>query len=226
MTERGTSVVTSLIDPTLLLPTLIAAMAYTLTPGPAFLALLGIGATQGRRAGVGFLAGHLAGDVVWASLALVAIIGAQSLGTVMFDLLGLGCGLYLLWLGWKAASVRREDDSLASVGARRPLLRGLAFGLMNPKGYPVAVATFTSLLASRSEDLSWERMPLLLLAAFAGFILADGVLAYVVGAGLVRRFYRRHQLWVTRASGLLFIGFGLNALWHSSHSLWASWRRS
>ena len=188
--------------------------------------MLGIGATQGRRAGIGFLAGHLAGDVVWASLALVAIIGAQSLGTVNFDLLGLACGLYLCWLGWKAASVRREDDPLANVGARRPLLRGLAFGLMNPKGYPVAVATFTSLLASRSQDLSWERMPLLLLAAFVGFILADGVLAYVVGAGLVRRFYRRHQLWVTRASGLLFIGFGLNALWHSTHGLWSSWRRT
>jgi len=43
--------VTSLIDPTLLLPTLIAAMAYTLTPGPAFLALLGIGATQGAGGG-------------------------------------------------------------------------------------------------------------------------------------------------------------------------------
>jgi threonine/homoserine/homoserine lactone efflux protein len=220
-------VTSSLIDPTLLLPALLAAAAYTLTPGPAFLALLGIGATQGRRAGIGFPAGHLAGDVVWASLALVAIIGAQSLGTMMFDLLGLACGLYLCWLGWKAASVRREDDPLAGVGARRPLLRGLAFGLMNPKGYPVALATFTSLLASRSQDLSWERMPLLLLllAAFAGFILADGVLAYVVGAGLVRRFYRRHQLWVTRASGVLFIGFGLNALWHSTHSLWATLRR-
>ena len=54
---------------------------------------------------------------------------------------------------------------------------------MNPKGYPVAVATFTSLLAGRSQDLSWERMPLLLLAAFAGFILADAILAYLVGAG-------------------------------------------
>ena len=144
-------------------------MAYTLTPGPAFLALLGIGATQGRRAGIGFLAGHLAGDVVWASLALVAIIGAQSLGTVTFDLLGLACGLYLCWLGWKAASTRRDADLDSAVGARRPLLRGLAFGLINPKGYPVAVATFTSLLASRSQDLSWERMPILLLAAFAGF---------------------------------------------------------
>lgn len=218
--------VTPLIDPTLLLPALAAAAAYTLTPGPAFLALLGIGATQGRRAGVGFLAGHLAGDVVWASLALVAIIGAQSLGTAMFDLLGLACGLYLCWLGWKAASVRRGADPQSGVAARRPLLRGLAFGLMNPKGYPVALATFTSLLAGRSADLSWERMPPLLLAAFVGFILADGVLAYVVGASLVRRFYRRHQLWVTRASGLLFIGFGMNALWHSSHSLWTAWRRT
>ena len=68
------------------------------------------------------------------------------------------------------------------------MLRGLTFGLMNPKGYPVAVATFTSLLAGRSQDLSWERMPLLLLAAFIGFILADIILAYVIGAGLVRRF--------------------------------------
>lgn len=217
--------VSSLIEPTLLVPALLAAAAYTLTPGPAFLALLGIGATQGRRAGIGFLAGHLAGDVVWASLALIAIIGAQSLGTVMFDLLGLACGLYLCWLGWTAATARRDADPLAAVGARRPLLRGLAFGLMNPKGYPVAVATFTSLLASRSQELSWERMPALLLAAFAGFILADLVLAYIVGAGLVRRFYRRHQLWVTRASGLLFIGFGLNALWHSAHGLWGSLRR-
>jgi threonine/homoserine/homoserine lactone efflux protein len=215
-----------LLDPTLLLPAFLAAAAYTLTPGPAFLALLGIGAVQGRRAGVGFLVGHLAGDVTWASLALVAIIGAQSLGTAVFDLLGLACGGYLCWLGWQAASVRRDSDPLANLGARRPLLRGLTFGLMNPKGYPVAVATFTSLLAGRAQDLSWERMPVLLLAAFAGFILADIALAWLIGAGLVRRFYRRHQLWVTRASGLLFIGFGLNALWHSTHGLWSAFRRT
>ncbi len=217
---------TPLLDPTLLLPAFLAAAAYTLTPGPAFLALLGIGAVQGRRAGVGFLVGHLAGDVTWASLALVAIIGAQSMGTAVFDLLGLACGAYLCWLGWKAASVKRGSDALANLGARRPLLRGLTFGLMNPKGYPVAVATFTSLLAGRSQELSWERMPVLLLAAFVGFILADIVLAWLIGAGLVRRFYRRHQLWVTRASGLLFIGFGLNALWHSTHGLWHALRRT
>jgi hypothetical protein len=34
---------------------------------------------------------------VWASLALIAIICARSLGTTMFDPLGLRCGLDLLW---------------------------------------------------------------------------------------------------------------------------------
>ena len=52
----------------------IAGAATTLTPGPAFLAVLGIGASQGRRAGLTFLLGHFAGDIVWATLALVAII--------------------------------------------------------------------------------------------------------------------------------------------------------
>ena len=135
----------------------------------------------------------------------------------MFDLLGLGCGLDLCWLGWKAASVRRDDDPMASVGARRPLLRGLAFGLINPKGYPVAVATFTSLLASRSAELSWERMPLLLLAAFAGFMLADACWPIWSARAWCVDSIAGHQLWVTRASGLLFIGFGLNALWHSTN---------
>ena len=33
-----------------------------------------------------------------------------------------------------------------------------------------------------------------------------------VGAGWVRRLYRRYDVWVARASGLIFIGFGLHAI--------------
>lgn len=194
----------------------LAGAAYVLTPGPAFLALLGIGAGQGRRAGFGFIAGHFAGDIVWATLALVAIIGSASLGRFVFDLLGLVCGLYLLWLGWRAITVKRRDDGSLSSHVPKPLLRGLAFGLSNPKGYPVAVAMFTALLAARSAQLDWQALPALLLAACAGFIVADVILLYVIGAGPVRRLYRRHELWVTRISGVIFVGFGLQALWQSA----------
>ena len=95
---------------------------------------------------------------------------------------------------------------------RQPLLRGLAFGLSNPKAYPVAIAMFTALLAEHAASLGWSAFPALLAAACVGFLCADILLVGMIGAGPVRRFYRRHALWVTRVSGVLFLGFGLHAI--------------
>ena len=200
------------MTPGLLLASSIAGGAYTLAPGPAFLALLGIGAGSGRRAGAAFLAGHFAGDVLWATLALVAIIGAKTIGTTIFDVLSLVCGVYLCWLGYRAVTARRLIDGSTTFVPREPLRRGLAFGLSNPKAYPVAVAMFTALLADHAAALDWTALPPLLAAACAGFITADLILIAIIGAGPVRRWYRRHALWVTRASGVIFLCFGLQAI--------------
>jgi threonine/homoserine/homoserine lactone efflux protein len=196
----------------LLLASTLAGAAYTLTPGPGFLALLGIGAAQGRRAGAGFILGHFAGDMVWSSLALLAIVGARAIGPLVFDVLGLICGFYLAWLGGKAVSARRRTEGAPVVVVGRPLLRGMAFGLTNPKGYPVAVATFTALLAGHAAELDWRALPPLLAAACVGFLAGDMVLIWIAGAGAVRRLYRRHELWIVRASGLLFLGFAAAAI--------------
>ena len=204
----------------LLIASAVSGAAYTLAPGPAFLALLGIGAGQGRRAGALFLSGHFVGDVLWASLALIAIIGARSFGTLAFDLLGLGCGAYLCWLGFYAVTARARLDGSVTAEPQRPLMRGLIFGLSNPKAYPVAVAMFTALLAKHAAALGWGAFPALLGAACFGFLCADIILVGMIGAGPVRRFYRRHALWVTRVSGVLFIGFGLHAIAIGGASLW------
>nr|WP_294544452.1 LysE family translocator [uncultured Rhodopila sp.] len=204
----------------LLMASALAGAAYTLAPGPAFLALLGIGASRGRRAGALFLGGHFCGDVLWASLSLTAIIGAREIGTLIFDVLGLICGSYLCWLGVRSATARRDADGAVTTEPRRPLLRGLAFGLSNPKAYPVAVAMFTALLARYASALDWRAFAPLLAAACAGFVAADVVLVSVIGAGVVRRFYRRHALWVTRVSGVLFVGFGLHAIATAGPGVW------
>jgi threonine/homoserine/homoserine lactone efflux protein len=196
----------------LLLAAAVAGGAYTLAPGPAFLALLGIGASTGRRAGALFLAGHFAGDVLWASLSLVAIIGAKTFGTAIFSVLGVVCGVYLCWLGWRAVTARRLEDGSTTFVPRAPFRRGLAFGLSNPKAYPVAVAMFTALLAEHAAALDWSALPPLLAAACCGFVTADVVLIAIVGLRPVRRWYGRHALWVTRASGVIFLGFGLEAI--------------
>jgi threonine/homoserine/homoserine lactone efflux protein len=92
--------------------------------------------------------------------------------------------------------------------------------LSNPKAYPVAVAMFTALLARYASALDWSAFVPLLMAACVGFVVADGVLVTVIGAGVVRRFYRRHALWVTRVSGVLFLGFGMHAIATAAPGVW------
>jgi len=200
------------LAPSVLLSASAAGAIYTLIPGPAFLALLGIGAASGRKAGAGFLMGHFAGDILWASLSLIAMIGAHTIGRQFFDGLGLVCGVYLCWLGMTALRTKRDATGRLTVEPKRPLLRGLTFGLTNPKGYPVAIAMFTALLSSSADKLSWSAFPALLGAACVGFIVADLLLVVFVGAGWVRALYRRYDILVARASGLIFIGFGLHAI--------------
>lgn len=103
---------------------------------------------------------------------------------------------------------------------RRPVLRGLAFGLSNPKAYPVAAAMFTALLGRYAAVLDWRAFAPLLGAACLGFVAADLVLVAVVGAGVVRRAYRRHALRVTRAAGVIFLGFGVHAAASGAGDLW------
>ncbi len=189
-----------------------AAAIVTLTPGPGMLAFLTLGAAQGRRDGAWFLAGHLAGDITWSIAALVSLIGAQMVAGWVFKVLTLFCGAYLLYLGLRALLVRRGNAGSGKLRIERPLMRGLTFGLSNPKSYPVTLAVFAGLLAGALQGLTLAQAPVLLLACLLGFLSADVLLTYVVGLRAVQSFYRRYEGWILRLTGLLFIGFAVNAL--------------
>ena len=209
------------MTPSLLLAVLASGFIYGITPGPGVLAVFGIGAARGRRAGAGFLFGHLLGDVIWCSTALIAIVGAREFGSTAFNVLGLLSGLYLFWLGLRAVRARRGN--VAQQGpARQPFAHGILFGLTNPKAYPVAVATFTALLSSRAELLTWAMLPWLIVLSFVGGAAAYVILIGVVGAGHVRALYQRHELLITRLCGVMFIGFAISALMHALPGLLAS----
>ncbi|UCR86235.1 LysE family translocator [Pseudomonas chlororaphis] len=206
----------------LLLAVLASGFIYGITPGPGVLAVFGIGAARGRRAGAGFLCGHLLGDVVWCSTALIAIVGAREIGSSAFDVLGVLSGLYLFWLGLRAIRSQRGSGQEPHGPARQPFWHGILFGLTNPKAYPVAVATFTALLSSRAELLNWSMLPWLIFLSFLGGIGAYAILIGIVGARRVRTLYQRHELAITRLCGVMFIGFAINALLHAVPGLLAN----
>jgi threonine/homoserine/homoserine lactone efflux protein len=207
------------LEASLLVAAAAAGALYVVTPGPAFVALLGLCAARGRQAGAFFLGGHMAGDLVWSSLALVALVGARIIDPRIFDALGLACGLYLIHLGWQALRARRMRDEIASP-FDRPLRHGLVFGLTNPKGYPVALGMFAALLGPHAAQLGLAIAPWLLAAAMIGVVLGAIMLVAFAGMAFVRRFYARHDLAVTRAAGALFVAFGVSAIATALPGLW------
>ncbi|MCA9835326.1 MAG: LysE family transporter [Trueperaceae bacterium] len=198
----------------LLLTATLASAIVVITPGPAVVAALNLGAAKGRRAGAGFIFGHLAGDIVWSTLALIALVGVNLLPSVFFKVLGLVCGSYLAYLGLKALGARKKDEARA-LSNHHPVIFGLIFGLSNPKSYPVTLSLFAALLGSQLVNLDVKSAPLFLLFCLLGFVLADFVLIYLIGLGAISRFYKWHQLWVTRATGLLFLFFAYGIFRHS-----------
>lgn len=194
----------------------LAGMIYVLVPGPATLATLSLSATRGRGAALRFLAAHLAGDVTWAALALMALAGVSRLGPGLFDALGLACGLYLIFLGVRAL---RAPAGQAAPLVADPIRAGLAFGLTNPKAYPFALAMLTTLLGRGAAGLDAAGAGLLLAACTSGFVLADLIVVFWTGLSPVRRLYLRFGGTVGRAMGVVFVAFGLKSAADAVQSL-------
>ena len=203
-----------MIEAGALLSASVAGCLYVVSPGPAVLALVGIGAAKGRRPALFFLFGHLAGDTLWCTLAITALVGAKVFDPLLFELVALACGLYLGFLGFKGVTARSAEGADDLVG-ERPWLRGIAFGLTNPKSYPVALAMYSALFAGQAEALSVAAMPALFVASFVGFLAGDVILAWVVGTGFMRRLYLRHAVAIVRGVGALFLAFAASTLWEA-----------
>lgn len=195
-----------------LLSAVVAGAFVVLTPGPAVLAFIGLGATRGRMAGALFVTGHLVGDLLWATLAIVALVWTRALDPWVFQVLAGTCGLYLGYLGLRAVMAKSGEATEQALATKRPLLRGFFFGLTNPKSYPVTLAVFTALLGGALLQVDVADAAALLAGSFAGFVLGDAILVWLVGTPILVHLYRLHQLWIVRGTGVLFILFAADAL--------------
>jgi threonine efflux protein len=205
---------------TMFIATLVAGFVYSVIPGPAVLLVFSLAAQHGRGMGAKFLAGHMAGDIVWSAMAFASILGVSQMGPMLFEILGAGCGLYLICLGIKAMFAKNIGEAPVLRG-HRPYRAGFLFGLTNPKAYPVAVAVFTALLARYAMELSWSSLPLMGLAAWIGIVLGYVATLFWAGLPLVRRFFLTHGVIVTRVIGVTFVLFGAKSIVDAGRSFQA-----
>jgi threonine/homoserine/homoserine lactone efflux protein len=175
-------------------------------PGPGIAAAVARGLGHGRHRAGAFVAGFLAGDLIWFSVAAAGLTAlAQTLGPV-FTLIRYAGAAYLLWLAWRLVSapvVPIADE--AAPGSRNEsgwsvFLGSLSLTLGNPK----AVLFFMALLPSLID------LDRLTPGAFAEIALVMSVLLSAIIHGYVLLAARaRHLFRSPRALRILNRGTGL-----------------
>jgi threonine/homoserine/homoserine lactone efflux protein len=200
---------------------LLASVLITLAPGPDNIAVLGLGMTRGRRAGIGFGLGCALGcftHTLWASVGISAAIAASATAFMLLKLLG---AAYLFWLGWQALrspGAQFRSDA-ATVEDPTPLgiyvRRGFIANAINPKVALFFLAFLPQFMTSGSDHLAGQSMLLGLLFALQTTLIF-GLLGYfsgTVGRWLQRRANVGHRL--DQATGTLFIGLGIRLVFDS-----------
>lgn len=190
----------------------LAAGLLTLTPGLDTALVLRTAAVEGPRRAALAAVGIVAGCLVWGAAAALGLGALLAASRLAFTVLKWAGAAYLLWLGLGLILKPRDRFELAADASTAGgdftwMRRGLLTNLLNPKigvfyisflpqflpaGVPAAPFIFLLAAIHAALGLVW----------FACLIAATRPIT-----GLLRR--SAVVRWLDRATGVLFLGFGL-----------------
>lgn len=181
-----------------------------MSPGPNFAVLLTAAARDGRPTALWLASGIAVGEAIWG---LGAVLGVSALATrqpIFADLLRIGGGCYLIWLGVSAlrSAWRNAPAELAAApSARRSgFRRGLLLMLLNAKAGVFWVSLSAVLLGPAAP------LPVLL-AAVGGAVLLSlawhAGLAMALTTSAVLRFYAKIRRGLEALLGVVLTALGL-----------------
>jgi threonine efflux protein len=186
----------------------------SMSPGPAFVMVTRISVAESRAAAIAAGLGVATGAFAWATAASLGVGALLASAAVLFTLLKLAGGAYLLWLGVQAwrhagappAAAAMPDTRMTPLRAYRV---GLTTNLSNPKVIVFFGSIFVALFAPGTP--LWVRL------AALGLVACDEALWYTLvalafSAGPVQRGYRRARRWIDRVTGSVMVVFGVRLL--------------
>jgi threonine/homoserine/homoserine lactone efflux protein len=184
-----------------------AYLAVVILPGPSVAALVARVLARGTSGVSSFIAGIVAGALVWfnvAALGLAALAAVFSPVLVVVRYAGAAYLLYLAWKLWRAPVRPMTDASVMSESGARLFWAGLAINLGNPK----AVAFFLALLPTVVDLSRLTPVGILELSAVIVVVVASVFGAYALAADRARRVFRSEKSLKTinRGSGLIMAG--------------------
>ncbi|RBO83987.1 LysE family translocator [Marinomonas aquiplantarum] len=186
----------------------------TASPGPAVFLSIKNGAKYGvRRALIGVV-GNVVAMLTLASVSAVGLGAVILASPVLYTVIKVIGGLYLIYLGvkaWRSQPVSRDGDRFTSVKLAIPSRLKLfgetyVVGLSNPK----AIAFYTALFP---QFINLDQPVFLQFVILAGTFAICSFLflvTYVVLASRLGSYLEQEQVlvWFNRITGGIFVGFG------------------
>jgi len=188
-----------------------AYLAVLVLPGPGVTALVARVLARGTHGSPAFIAGFVAGALVWFTIAATGLAVLASTFATVFVAIRYAGAAYLLYLAWKlwTAPARPLDPSQASAdGSGGLFLTGLAINLGNPK----VIVFFLALLPTVVDlgaltPLGFTELALIIIA-----IASTVLTAYALAAARARRLLTspRAVRAVNRGSGVVMAGVAVS----------------
>jgi threonine/homoserine/homoserine lactone efflux protein len=193
-----------------LLAILLAALAASLSPGPASLAIAGTSMARGRRAGLLLTAGIMVGSLAW-SIAAALGLGAIMLANAwVFEIIRYAGAGYLIFLAWKSArsalSKKAVETKTIRGGPKTLIARGAALHITNPK----SILFFGALYSiGMPQDATAVQLGAVVGAVGVQATLVYSGYAVLFSAPSMTRLYVRLRRWFEGvfAVGFAFAGF-------------------
>jgi threonine/homoserine/homoserine lactone efflux protein len=183
-----------------------------ITPGPLLGLVINESLRNGWRAGVSVALAPLVGDVFVIACCLLLL---ARLPSIVFALLSVGGGFYVLFLGWetlKITSVVTVPTEKSAASALQSLRRGLTVNLLNPHPY-LFWLTVGGPLMMQSYDRSAFGAIVMFLGGFYGCLVGSKILlALLIHSGRARLQSRGYRL-TLQLSGMLLLVLGGMLVW-------------
>lgn len=193
----------------LVLALLTMTAAFTLgamIPGPSFLLVARTALAVSRPAGLAAAFGMGIGGVIFALVALMGLLALLAAVPVLYGLLKVVGGLYLLYIGWRIVRGARQPLTLDSLGDKnngslwRSFALALATQLSNPKTALAYAGIFASLLPREVPLGVTLALPLLVFVIEFGWY---ALVTLVLSAPAPRARYLAGKAWIDRVAGSL-----------------------
>jgi threonine/homoserine/homoserine lactone efflux protein len=178
------------------------------TPGPGIAAIIARSLAHGSRGAPAFIAGFLAGDLLWFTIAATGLAALARTAATLFVAIKWAGVAYLLFLAWKLWTAPADRVEVRDDEGRQHGWRAFVASFMLTLANPKAILFFLALLPTVIDLESMTALRFLEISLAISVVLPAVLGSYVILAARARQLFTTPSSVrkLNRGSGLAMVG--------------------